>query len=77
MDSNKHLRGSHITATSTESSLAGCGAEDNESSCPHCNAPYGHYIQCPTINRNSAEARSAKLGQEDAIRLKGLGVSWE
>jgi hypothetical protein len=27
--------------------------------CPHCKSPSGHFVICPLINRNTAEAQSA------------------
>ena len=77
MDSNSHYRPtrnteSPITATSTDSSTA-CSALEGDG-CTHCHSPYGHYIQCPTINRASAKAHSLQYSQADSIIAHGLGV---
>jgi hypothetical protein len=43
---------------------------NNPYACIECDAPYGHYIECPCTNREVAEARM----EADAIRARGLGV---
>lgn len=64
----------NITHTSTPTSLSGCSpASEGEPKCVHCLAPFGHYIYCPTINRNTAEAWS-RVPLEIRINSKGEGV---
>jgi len=62
----------HITACSTQSTVAGSALEADN--CEHCRAPYGHYIQCPTINRATAEAHSLLTSERDTIFAHGLGI---
>lgn len=45
--------------------------------CKHCHAPHGHFIFCPLLNRNVAEAMSALNGsasESDIARAHALGV---
>ena len=45
--------------------------------CGRCKAQFGHFIWCPLINRNTAEAWSAVselLTASDKIHAKALGV---
>ena len=45
--------------------------------CEHCHASYGHYVYCPLLNRNTAEALSALSGnasREEVLRAHALGI---
>ena len=45
--------------------------------CPHCKARFGHFVFCPLINRNTAEAWSAANGEPteaDQTHARALGV---
>ena len=47
--------------------------------CGRCKAGFGHFIWCPLINRNTAEAWSAVselLNASDKIRAKAFGVTF-
>lgn len=45
--------------------------------CPHCKAEWGHFIQCPLINRTAAEARSRQVNPTEADRIAAhaLGIT--
>jgi hypothetical protein len=51
-------------------------AQNRGELCPHCGSNSGHFIHCALINRNVAEAKSARLSDADNIRLTSLGVRW-
>ncbi len=44
--------------------------------CPHCKAEWGHFLHCPLINRESAEAHSRlfKPTEADKIAAHALGI---
>ena len=44
--------------------------------CEHCGSESGHYVNCPLINRTTAEAHSVVRGQvpADNIYAHALGV---
>ena len=47
--------------------------------CGRCKARFGHFIWCPLINRNTAEAWGAVselLTASDKIHAKALGVTF-
>lgn len=52
--------------------------QNNGGVCEHCNSALGHFINCPLINREVAEARSVALGnvtEADRIIAHGWGVA--
>jgi hypothetical protein len=51
-------------------------AQNEGKVCPHCASASGHYRHCALINREVAEAKSARLSDADTIRLTSLGVIW-
>ena len=58
-----------VTHTDTQSTPAGDSLE--RVGCIHCDASYGHTINCPTWNREAAE----DIASSDAFFLKSLRIS--